>query len=359
MTGNLLQIRSRLGDYAVEFVDGDAWVDELAALDQAFVVVDENVWRLHGDGVLAPLREAPPVVLPISEEHKVYATVAELCDLVTARAAKRNCVVVSLGGGITQDVTGYLASTLYRGVRWIYAPTTLLAMADSCIGGKTSLNHAAHKNLIGTMYPPERVLVHAPFVGTLSDEGYFSGLGEVVKLHFLGGQGAVDELRQALPALLAREPEAVRGATRASLLIKSAFIEEDEFDRGRRNLLNFGHCFGHAVETATGFAVPHGEAVVIGMMLAGAVARRRGLLAAEEERRRRVELMLPVLLDRPILDEIAMTRVVEAMKYDKKRTGEGLALVMVGDGLDPMQVADLGVDEARDALAELPALYST
>ena len=357
MTGAPLQIRSRLGDYAVEFVVGGAWAEELAVLKQAFVVVDENVWRLHADGVLAPLHDAAPVVLPISEERKVYATVAELCDLVTARAAKRNCVVVSIGGGITQDVTGYLASTLYRGVRWVYVPTTLLAMADSCIGGKTSLNHGAHKNLIGTMYPPERVLVHAPFVGTLNEEDYFSGLGEVVKLHLLGGQGAVDELQEALPALLAREQEAVRGATCASLLIKRAYIEEDEFDRGRRNLLNFGHCFGHALETATGFAVPHGQAVVVGMLLAGAVARRRGLLAAAEERRRRIELLLPVLLDRPLLDEAAATRVLEAMKYDKKRTGEGLALVMVGDGLQAVQVADLGEDEARDALADLPALY--
>lgn len=359
MTGAPLEIHSRLGDYAVDFVDGDAWAEDLALLEHAFVVVDDNVWRLHAEGVLAPLRDAAPVVLPISEEHKVYATVADLCDLVTARAAKRNCVVVSIGGGITQDVTGYLASTLYRGVRWVYAPTTLLAMADSCIGGKTSLNHGAYKNLIGTMYPPERVLIHAPFVGTLSEEDYFSGLGEVVKLHLLGGQGAVDELLQALPPLQAREPEAVQRATRASLLIKRAYILEDEFDRGRRNLLNYGHCFGHAVETATGFAVPHGQAVVIGMLLAGAVARRRGLLAAAEERRRRVELLLPVLLDRPVLDEPAATRVVEAMKYDKKRTGEGLALVMVGDGLRAVRVADLGEDEARDALGELPALYDT
>ncbi len=359
MTGVPLQIRSRLGDYAVEVVDGDAWAEELAVLKYAFVVVDENVWRLHADGVLAPLRDAAPVVLAVSEARKVYATVAELCDLVTARAAKRNCVVVSIGGGITQDVTGYLASTLYRGVRWVYAPTTLLAMADSCIGGKTSLNHGAHKNLIGTMYPPERVIVHAPFVGTLSEEDYFSGLGEVVKLHLLGGQGAIDRFRDALPALLAREPAAVRETARACLLIKRAYIEEDEFDRGRRTLLNYGHCFGHALETATGFAVPHGQAVVIGMLLAGAVAVRRGLLAATEERRRRVELLLPVLRERPLLDETAAMRVVEAMKYDKKRTGEGLALVMVGDGMQAVQVADLSEDEARDALADLPSLYQT
>lgn len=354
-----LAIHSRLGDYAVEFVHGDAWVRGLAVLDHAFVVVDENVWALHATGVLAPLRDTEPVVLPISEEQKTYATVAELCDLVTARAAKRNSVVVSVGGGITQDVTGYLASTLYRGVRWVYVPTTLLAMADSCIGGKTSLNHGAHKNLVGTMYPPERVVVNADFVDTLHEEDYSSGLGEVVKLHLLGGQETVEELRADLPALLAREPAAVRRATHASLCIKRGFIEEDEFDRGRRNLLNYGHCFGHAVETATGFTVPHGQAVVIGMLLADALARRRGLLRQAEERRRRVELLLPVLLVRPRLDRSAVDRVIDAMRYDKKRTGEGLALVMLGDGLQAAQVSDLREDEARDALAELPALFGS
>ncbi len=357
MTHAPLKIHSRLRDYAVEFVHGDSWVRELAALPQAFIVVDENVWGLHASGVLAPLRDAEPVVLPVSEDQKTYATVARLCDLVTARAAKRNCVVVSVGGGITQDVTGYLASTLYRGVRWVYAPTTLLAMADSCIGGKTSLNHGAHKNLVGTMYPPDRVLVDADFVGTLHEEDYASGLGEVVKLHLLGGQAAADGLRAALPALLGHEPEAVRRATHASLSIKRGFIEADEFDRGRRNLLNFGHCFGHAVETATGFVVPHGQAIVIGMLLSGVVARRRGLLTAAEECRRRAELLLPVLLVRPRLDHSAVDRVIAAMKYDKKRTGEGLALVMVGDGLQVAQVSDLREDEAREALAELPALY--
>lgn len=352
-------VRSRSGDYCVEFADTDAWVAELASLEHAFFVVDENVWRLYANGVLAPLRVVEPVVLRVSEERKVYATVAELCDLVIARAAKRNCVVVSIGGGITQDVTGYLASTLYRGVRWVFVPTTLLAMADSCIGGKTSLNHGSHKNLLGTVYPPERVVVNAGFVSTLAEGDCFSGLGEAVKLHLLGGKDSAARLREHLPGLLARELETVGRALRDCLAIKRGYIEDDEFDRGRRNLLNFGHCFGHALETATGFALPHGQAIVAGMLLAETVARRRGLLDEAEERRLRAEFLLPALLERPALDEASVELVIEAMRYDKKRTGEGLALVMVGDGLQPIQVGDLSEAEAREALAELPALYES
>jgi len=354
-----LTIASRLRPYAVEFDDGGDWVESLVTTPEAFVVVDENVWRLHGGGVLAPLRERGVIVLPVSEERKVYATVAELCDLVIERAAKRNSVAVSIGGGVTQDVTGYLASTLYRGVRWVFAPTTLLAMADSCIGGKTSLNHGEAKNLVGTMYPPHRVVVHSAFVDTLDEDAYFSGLGEVVKLHLLGGAATVDVLRSDLTLLLRRERGAVRRAARSSLEIKKNYIEADEFDLGRRNLLNYGHCFGHALETGTGFAVEHGQAVVLGMMLADVVARRRGLLSQDEESRRRQELLTPVLRRRPALDAAGRRRVVEAMKRDKKRTGAGLALVMLGDGLRPYHVDDVTEGEAWAALAELPGLCTT
>ncbi len=355
-TGPGLRIRSRVRDYEVVFDDSGAWVERLAAEAHAFIVVDENVLRLHGEGVLAPFLGAGVVPLPIAEDLKNFAAVAALADLATAQAAKRNVVVISIGGGITQDVTGFLASTLYRGVRWVYAPTTLLAMADSCIGGKTSLNLAAHKNLLGTVYPPEEVLIHAPFVSTLTDDDYASGLGEVVKLHVLGGKAAVAAVNGELPALVRRDSAAVRRATRSSLEIKRAYIEDDEFDRGRRNLLNYGHCFGHALETTTGFAVSHGQAVVVGMLLADRVAVSRGLLGDDEASVRRRSLYLPVLRVRPRLRAQDAAALVEAMKFDKKRMGSGLALVMVGDGLRALRVDDLGEDEALAALAVLPQL---
>ena len=300
--GSTLTIHSRTKDYAVEFDDGTDWVRRLAGMDRTFVVVDENVLRLHGEGILAPMASTSPVVLPVSEDRKSFESVARLCEQVIERAAKRNTVVISVGGGITQDVTGFMASVLYRGVGWVYVPTTLLAMGDSCIGGKTSLNLGPRKNLLGTIYPPDRVVIHTPFVATLSDADFASGVGEIVKLHILGGQVPAQEIRDALPGLMAREPSAVARATRSSLGIKRAFIEEDEFDRGRRNLLNFGHCFGHAIEAATDFAVPHGLAVVVGMRLADLVGVRRGLLSEDEATSRSRTLYRPVLRDWPELE---------------------------------------------------------
>jgi 3-dehydroquinate synthase len=355
-TQGRLAVRSRVRDYEVVFDDTGSWAEKVAAEAQAFVVVDENVLRLHGEGVLRPFSSAGVVALPVSEERKTYDTVARLADLATRLAAKRNIVIVSVGGGIAQDVTGFLASTLYRGVRWVYAPTTLLAMADSCIGGKTSLNLGAHKNLLGTMYPPELVVVHAAFVNTLAEEDYLSGLGEVVKLHLLGGATALERLRRDLPALLRRDAQAVRSAVEASLMIKRGYIEDDEFDRGRRNLLNLGHCFGHALETTTGFAVPHGQAVTVGMLLADAMAVERGLLDQTEADERRRTLLLPVLGVRLRLDAEEAAALVRAMKFDKKRTGEGLALVMVGSGGNAVRIDDLTEDEALRAIAGLPDL---
>jgi 3-dehydroquinate synthase len=350
------RVRSRARGYEVVFDDAGAWVERVAREAQAFTVVDENVLRLYGEGPLRPMTAAGVVPLPVSEERKTFDSVAGLADLATRFAAKRNVLLVSVGGGITQDLTGFLASTLYRGVRWIYVPTTLLAMADSCIGGKTSLNLEGHKNLLGTIYPPERVIVQTSFVETLSEDDYLSGLGEVVKLHLLGGARATARLREELPALLGRKAGAVRGAVAGSLAIKRDYIEDDEFDRGRRNLLNFGHCFGHALETTTGFAIPHGQAVTIGMLLADAVAVERGLLDAAEADERRRALYLPVLGLRPSLDAGQTAALVTAMKYDKKRVGEGLALVMAGPGGDAVRVDDLGEDEALRALGRLPGL---
>jgi 3-dehydroquinate synthase len=348
-----MAVRSLFGDYRVELAESQDFVGELAALPQTFVVVDENVWRCHGDGVLRALADAGVHVLPISEERKVLASVEELYEAMTGRAAKRNTTVISIGGGITQDLTGFLASTIYRGVPWVFVPTTLLAQADSCIGSKTSLNFRHFKNLIGTLYPPERVIVYPGFVATQEEEDYFSGLGEVVKLHLIGGEEAAGVYAREARALASRRPAAVRDAVWRCLEIKRAFIEEDERDTGRRRWLNFGHCFGHALESASDFALPHGQAVVAGMMLAGRVARLRGRLSAAMEERLRREILRPALIvppDRLALDAGA---VIAAMRQDKKRTGPKLALVMLCDGFTMNVVDDLDEDEVVRALAEL------
>ena len=289
-----------------------------------------------------------------TEDTKTLDGIATLCDGMIAQAAKRNSVVVSVGGGVIQDVTGFLASVIYRGVRWVYVPSTLLAQADSCIGAKTSLNFRHFKNLLGTMYPPQRVIVHSPLVQTLNDDHFFSGLGEIVKMHIVAGPEAMAHLEPRIAALGRREQTAVSDAVRASLLIKQGFIEEDEFDRGRRRLLNFGHCFGHAIESATDFRIPHGQAVVLGIVLAGLVSCSRGELERSRLDEIVARLLLPTLTSTADVDDISRDAVVEAMHHDKKRSGAGLAVVVPRADFSLALVDDVTPPEALRALTELP-----
>ena len=353
-----MRMSSRIRDYDVTFESDAAFLERLSAPGDRVLIVDEGAWRHHRDGCLASFDAAETIVLPIAEELKTLESVAGLYDRLTERAAKRNITIVSVGGGITQDITGFAASTLYRGVNWVFVPTTLLAQADSCIGSKTSLNYRHYKNLLGTFFPPTAVHIYAPFLTTQEETDYMSGLGEVAKLHIMGGQAAADRYEAALPVLLEREPAALLTAVKDSLAIKVSYVEGDEFDTGRRNLLNFGHCFGHAIESATAFGVPHGQAVVLGMMLAGMVARSRGLLSEESERHILRRLLEPSLAPAVTLAGLDDAAVIDAMKQDKKRVGAGLAVVMTTDGLEMVKAVDVTDAEALAALRRFAGEYA-
>ncbi len=352
-----MTIASRVRDYAVHFQDSGAFVADLVArFPQRLFVVDENVWKRWSGGLLAAIPEADRVVFPVSEERKTLAGVAEVWDRLMARSAKKNVTLVSIGGGIVQDVTGFAASTLYRGIHWIFVPTTLLAQADSCVGAKTSLNYARYKNLLGTFFPPAEIHVHAPFLGTLTDDDFRSGLGEVAKLHLMGGAGATADLVAALPRLLAREAAPLQAAIRRSLEIKLSYMEGDEFDTGRRNLLIFGHCFGHALETVSDYAIPHGQAVMVGMLVANAAAARRGLLRPATAARIAETVILPSLSVPVREPHLALEPLLAAMRQDKKRIGDGLVMVMLREDGTLEKRTDFGEAELRAALDDLRAL---
>jgi 3-dehydroquinate synthase len=348
-----MTIRSLVRDYAVHFQDGAAFLDGFTRFPQRLFVVDENVWKGYGRTLLAGIPEQDLMVFPVSEERKTLASVEEVYDRLMSRSAKKNVTLISLGGGIVQDVTGFVASTLYRGINWVFVPTTLLAQADSCVGSKTSLNYKRFKNILGTFFPPTEIHVHTPFLRTLTDDDFRSGLGEVVKLHLMGGADATAALGASLPALLRREPEPLLAAIRRSLEIKLSYMEGDEFDTGRRNLLNYGHCFGHALETVSDYAIPHGQAVIVGMLVANAAAARRGLLAPPTAERLSRSLLLPSL-SVPVREPyLAQDGLVAAMKQDKKRIGEGLVMVMLKDDGDLVKVTDFSEAELAAALGDL------
>jgi len=348
-----LAVHSKIRDYTASFEDQAGFIDDLARHPLACFVVDENVWQLYSDTLLNKLPADDTIVLPISEERKSLSTVQELYDRLVDRPAKRNLTLISFGGGILQDITGFAASTIYRGISWIYIPTTLLSQADSCIGSKTSLNYGTYKNLIGTFFPPSRIHIYTAFLATQLDFDFQSGFGEVIKLHLMGGESKLRELVRLTPEILSREPTALLLAIRQALDIKLSYMEGDEFDTGRRNLLNYGHDFGHALESTSGFAVPHGQAVVFGMLAANLIAERRGLLAERAQREVAETILIPSLVVKPSEHAIEAAAIVGAMKQDKKRTGDKLALIMMTDGWEFTRVNDLVADEVQWALDSL------
>ena len=345
-------VHSNIRDYDVYVQPSPDFIGELALYPQACFVVDENVWNLYAGTLLKDLPVADIIILPIGEERKNLETVQELYDQLVTRSAKRNLTLISFGGGILQDITGFTASTIYRGIHWIYVPTTLLAQADSCIGSKTSLNYRGYKNLVGTFYPPAQIHIYTPFLKTQQDSDFYSGFGEVIKLHLMGGGVLFRGLSRYVSAILSREPDALLRAIQASLNVKLGYMAGDEFDTGRRNLLNFGHDFGHALESASDFAVPHGQAVIFGMLAANLVARNRGLLDGALETEIAQNLLIPSLKIRPVPEAIEPEIMIAAMKKDKKRTGDLLALIMMQSNFDFIRVNNLTPDEVFAVLAE-------
>ena len=348
-----LSIHSNIRDYEAVFEETDAFIDSFSTHSQACFVVDDSVWKIYSPTLLKQISPEQVIVIPIHENKKNLETVQHLYDRLVEYPAKRNLTMISIGGGILQDVSGFAASTIYRGINWIYIPTTLLAQADSCIGSKTSLNYGSYKNLVGTFYPPKRIHIYTPFLKSLQESDFYSGFGEVIKLHLMGGRASFNSLVELTPLILRRESVALTKAIQQSLNIKLNYMADDEFDMGRRNLLNYGHDFGHAVESTSNFEVPHGQGVIFGMLAANIIARQRKLLDEKLEKEIAEKLLLPNLLIKPQPDALETNEIVNAMKKDKKRVGENLALIMMNSNFMLSRVNDLKGEELVPTLNEL------
>ncbi len=352
-----MRIRSKIRDYEIHFVNGDEFVSSLSRYLPCCYVVDDNVWGLYRDGVLKSLESERLVIQYAHEEQKTLTGAQRIYDELIKHSAKRNLTLVSIGGGMIQDLSGFVAATLYRGINWVYVPTTLLAQADSCLGSKTSLNYRNFKNLLGTFYPPNHVIIYTPFVQTLSELDFMSGLGEVIKLHLIGGLPFVEKIAKCLDGLQNRDEGQLIDAIQDSLNIKYPYVASDEFDQGERILLNYGHCFGHAIESVSNFQMPHGLAVVLGMMLANIVAKKRDILSDLTENFLFEQLFFPVVKIGPILNYLDPEAIIEAMKKDKKRTGNGLALIILKEKYNLEIIQDLSPKEVVDAIQELSSKF--
>jgi 3-dehydroquinate synthase len=220
------------------------------------------------------------IVVPDGEEHKDWPTLSAIFDALLKERCGRDCTLIALGGGVIGDLAGFAAATYQRGVRYIQVPTTLLAQVDSSVGGKTAINHPLGKNMIGAFHQPQLVLADMDTLKTLPDRELRAGLAEVIKHGLIIDAAFFGWLEGNIERLLARDPEALEHAVLRSVAIKADVVAKDERENGMRALLNFGHTFGHAIETGLGYGSwLHGEAVAAGMVMAADLSRELGLVS--------------------------------------------------------------------------------
>jgi 3-dehydroquinate synthase len=260
------------------------------ALERAIVVTNPIVAGHHLERMQAALAgsgiKSDVIVVPDGEKHKDWSTLYAIHTRLLELKADRSTTIVALGGGVIGDLAGFAAATYQRGVPLIQVPTTLLAQVDSAVGGKTAVNHPLGKNMIGAFYQPRMVLSDTSTIATLNDRDYRAGIAEVIKYGAIRDRALFEWLESNVDALRARDADAVVHAVIESCRIKSEIVATDERETGVRALLNFGHTFGHAIETTTGYAAwLHGEAVAAGMVLASRLSRLAAGLSSSDAAR--------------------------------------------------------------------------
>ena len=323
-------------------------------LPRAAIVTNTTVAPLYLEQLAGALRlrgvDVVSIVLEDGERYKDWTTLNRIYDALLERRCDRKTALIALGGGVVGDLAGFAAATYMRGIPFIQVPTTLLAQVDSSVGGKTGINHPLGKNMIGAFYQPRVVLADTTTLDTLPPRELSAGLAEVIK-HGLIRDGAFFAwLEQNMEKLLACNQDALAHAVRRCCEIKSAVVAADERETGVRALLNYGHTFGHAIESGLGYGKwLHGEAVAAGMVMAADLSRRMGLIAEDDVQR------IVALLKRASLPttppDIAPERLLALMGVDKKTEGGKLRFILL-DGIGAASLrADVPDGPLQQALA--------
>ena len=318
-------IRSLLRDYHVHFVEDFTLSLKELVDEHAFFIVDSLVWGIYEGKIKNLIPDARMLIIEANENNKSLDTCRAIIETLVSRQVRRNEELVAIGGGIIQDVTAFSASIIYRGIGWSFFPTTLLAQADSCIGSKTSINLGDKKNLVGNFYPPADVFIDTTFLDSLTVEDIKSGIGEILHYYIYAASPFFDELFNDY-AIIIKDRKLLLKYIRESLNIKKSVIEDDEYDRGERNKFNYGHTFGHAIESATDYAIKHGQAVTVGMDMANYVAMELGYMTSTifHDLHTKLSKNLPEF----DLNGINLDRYFDLLLKDKKNIGSNVGCIL-------------------------------
>jgi len=297
----------------------------------ALVVSNETIAPLYLDKVVTMLDDtkSQACILPDGEQFKNLEVLNQIYTTLLEQRYDRRTTLVALGGGVVGDMTGFAAASYQRGVNFIQIPTTLLAMVDSSVGGKTGVNHALGKNMIGAFHQPQAVIIDTDTLDTLNDRELSAGLAEVIKYGLITDAEFFDWLESNLGALLNRDKTALAYAIKRSCKNKAAVVEADEKEQGKRALLNLGHTFGHAIETGMGYGEwLHGEAVACGMVMAAQMSRQLGWIN-EDDVNRITGLLKKARLPVKAPEEMNIDGFLNLMAVDKKVINGILRLVLL------------------------------
>jgi 3-dehydroquinate synthase len=297
----------------------------------AYWIWDERVWNIWGHRLQEwgwpDFQEGRLILFPVSESSKRLDTVEKLAQQLVQGDADRQSVLVAVGGGVTGDVVGFLASIYMRGIPHFQVPTTLLAQVDSSVGGKTGVNLSQGKNLLGTFHQPQTVWMDPQFLQTLPSEQFRQGMAEVIKTAMIGDEDLWDYLESHAEAIKQRSNSALTRVIAACCSLKASVVESDEKEAGYRRVLNLGHTVGHALERLSDYTIPHGDAVAMGMVVATGLAVRLGKIA-QKDLLRLEKLCTSWDLPTRIPQEFTPEALLSALRTDKKRLQETLHFIL-------------------------------
>jgi 3-dehydroquinate synthase len=296
------------------------------------VITDSNVGKIHGPQLLAALKgvglNADIIDFPAGESSKNIQTVLDIVEKLLALGADRTSMLIAFGGGVVGDLVGFVASVFMRQVPYIQIPTTLIGQVDSAIGGKTAVDLACGKNLLGTFYQPQAVFADLQYLASLPAEEFNNGLAEIIKYGIIDDEKMFHLLEDNMEAIKNRETALLLKLVENCCRIKKAIVEIDEKELGLRRILNFGHTLGHAIEAQSDYAVSHGNGIALGMIAATRISEKAGYLDSTCRERLENLIVKTGLLSR-IPGEISTAGIISCLKMDKKKTGDIVHFVLL------------------------------
>lgn len=332
----VFEVKSYKGEYTVDFCN---FIPTVSNEGDVFVI-DDNIYD-HSSYYRDHYVENNEVyIVEATEEAKTLEGSQKLINFLIKNNFKRNNKIVAVGGGVVQDLVAFTSSVLYRGVDWVFYPTTLLAQCDSCIGSKTSINYNGFKNLLGGFHPPSFIYINPDFLKTLPEEEIKSGVGEMLHYFLLNHRIDISNKMVNDTNLMDNINEYVS----ESLSIKKKMIEKDEFDKGERNLFNYGHTFGHAIESITNYEINHGQAATIGMSVANKISLNRGMISQSVYD----EMEQILSKNKPDYRIENIPEYMNALKRDKKNTSDKLTCILLNETYG--EKTQISYDEVKDVL---------